>query len=98
MGEIPHPRGDFAATWSGTKSLFDRSEDHLPPRWSSRQSGRHGSMPREVATVKRLLIVADNTFAAQSIRLALRQTAGFQVIGFVNGMVPTSARVAELRP
>jgi DNA-binding NarL/FixJ family response regulator len=48
--------------------------------------------------VKRLLIVADNTFAAQSIRLALRQTAGFQVIGFVDGMVPMSARVSELRP
>jgi DNA-binding NarL/FixJ family response regulator len=55
-------------------------------------------MPREVATVKRLLIVADNTFAAQSIRLALRQTAGFQVIGFVDGMVPVSTRVAELLP
>jgi DNA-binding NarL/FixJ family response regulator len=55
-------------------------------------------MPREVATVKRLLIVADNTFAAQSIRLALRQTAGFQVIGFVDGMVPVSTRAAELLP
>jgi DNA-binding NarL/FixJ family response regulator len=44
------------------------------------------------------LIVADNTFAAQSIRLALRQTSGFQVVGFVDGMVPTSPRVAELRP
>jgi DNA-binding NarL/FixJ family response regulator len=55
-------------------------------------------MPREVAAVKRLMIVADNTFAAQSIRLALRQTAGFQVIGFVDGMVPMSPRVAELRP
>jgi DNA-binding NarL/FixJ family response regulator len=48
--------------------------------------------------VKRLLIVADNTFAAQSIRLALRQTAGFQVIGFVDGMVPVSTRAAELLP
>jgi DNA-binding NarL/FixJ family response regulator len=55
-------------------------------------------MPTEVATVKRLMIVADNTFAAQSIRLALRQTAGFQVIGFIDGMVPMSSRVAELKP
>ncbi len=46
----------------------------------------------------RLLIVADNSFAAQSVRLALRQTAGFQVIGFVDGSVPIGARAAELTP
>jgi DNA-binding NarL/FixJ family response regulator len=51
-----------------------------------------------VAEVKRLMIVADNSFAAQSIRLALRQTAGFQVIGFVDGSVPISAKAAELGP
>lgn len=38
--------------------------------------------------MKRLMIVADNSFAAQSVRLALRQTAGFQVIGFVDGFRP----------
>ena len=43
-------------------------------------------MPTEVAEVKRLLIVADNTFAAQSIRLALRQTAGFEVTSYDNGL------------
>jgi DNA-binding NarL/FixJ family response regulator len=48
--------------------------------------------------MKRLLIVADNSFAAQSIRLALRQTAGFQIVGFVDGTVPISPRVAELAP
>ena len=48
--------------------------------------------------MKRLMIVADNSFAAQSIRLALRQTAGFQVIGFVDGSVPISMRVAEIAP
>jgi DNA-binding NarL/FixJ family response regulator len=48
--------------------------------------------------MKRLMIVADNSFAAQSIRLALRQTAGFQIIGFVDGSVPISARAAELAP
>jgi DNA-binding NarL/FixJ family response regulator len=55
-------------------------------------------MPTEVAEVKRLMIVADNSFAAQSIRLALRQTAGFRVIGFVDGTVPLSPRAAELSP
>jgi DNA-binding NarL/FixJ family response regulator len=44
------------------------------------------------------MIVADNSFAAQSIRLALRQTAGFQVVGFVDGSVPITPRVAELYP
>ena len=48
--------------------------------------------------MKRLMIVADNSFAAQSIRLALRQTAGFQVIGFVDGTVELSPRLAELQP
>ena len=46
----------------------------------------------------RLLIVADNSFAAQSVRLALRQTAGFQVIGFIDGSAPISTKVAELTP
>jgi DNA-binding NarL/FixJ family response regulator len=44
------------------------------------------------------MIVADNSFAAQSIRLALRQTAGFQVIGFVDGTVSISPKAAELGP
>jgi DNA-binding NarL/FixJ family response regulator len=55
-------------------------------------------MPTEVAEVMRLMIVADNSFAAQSVRLALRQTAGFQVIGFVDGSVPISTKAAELAP
>jgi len=46
----------------------------------------------------RLMIVADNSFAAQSVRLALRQTAGFQVIGFVDGSVPISSKAVELAP
>lgn len=48
--------------------------------------------------MQRLMIVADNSFAAQSIRLALRQTAGFQVVGFVDGSVPVSDRVTQLAP
>jgi DNA-binding NarL/FixJ family response regulator len=52
----------------------------------------------EVAAVKRLMIVADNSFAAQSIRLALRQTAGFQVVGFIDGTASITSRVVELDP
>jgi len=48
--------------------------------------------------MKRLLIVADNSFSAQSIRLALRQTAGFQVVGFLDGSAPITPRVSELAP
>ncbi len=32
--------------------------------------------------MKRLVIIADGTFVVEAIRLALRQTAGFQVLGF----------------
>jgi DNA-binding NarL/FixJ family response regulator len=35
--------------------------------------------------MKRLLIVADRSMVVHSIRLALRQTAGFEVLGFVDG-------------
>jgi DNA-binding NarL/FixJ family response regulator len=52
----------------------------------------------EVADVKRLMIVTDNSFAAQSIRLALRQTVGFQLLGFVDGMTPIGSRAVEARP
>jgi DNA-binding NarL/FixJ family response regulator len=44
------------------------------------------------------LIIAENSFAAQSIRLALRQTSGFQVIGFMDGSVPLSPQAVELAP
>jgi len=44
------------------------------------------------------MIVTDNSFAAQSIRLALRQTTGFQVVGFLDGTAPIGPRVAEVRP
>ena len=46
--------------------------------------------------MNRLMIVADNSFAAQSIRLALRQTAGFQVVGFIDGSTPITERVTQL--
>jgi DNA-binding NarL/FixJ family response regulator len=51
-----------------------------------------------VAEVKRLMIVTDNSFAAQSIRLALRQTAGFEIIGFVDGTAPIGVRATDARP
>ena len=48
--------------------------------------------------MQRLLIVADNSFAAQSIRLALRQTAGFQVVGLIDATRPITERIAEYQP
>jgi DNA-binding NarL/FixJ family response regulator len=48
--------------------------------------------------VKRLLIIADHSFVVEAIRLALRQTAGFQVAGFVDGRVCVRSALAELQP
>jgi DNA-binding NarL/FixJ family response regulator len=44
------------------------------------------------------LIVADHSFVAQTIRLALRQTAGFEVVGFVDGSAEISPQVSGLAP
>jgi DNA-binding NarL/FixJ family response regulator len=48
--------------------------------------------------MKRLLIIADHAFVVQAIRLALRQTAGFQVVGFLDGRGPVGSQLLELRP
>ena len=48
--------------------------------------------------MKRLLIVADHSLVAHSIRLALKQTAGFQVIGVIDGRVSARDALLELRP
>jgi DNA-binding NarL/FixJ family response regulator len=48
--------------------------------------------------MKRLLVIADHPFIVQRIRLALRQTAGFQVLGFIDGRRSIVAQLAELEP
>jgi DNA-binding NarL/FixJ family response regulator len=48
--------------------------------------------------MKRLVIVADGSVAAHGVRLALRQTSGFHVIGFVDGRRPVAATLAQARP
>ena len=48
--------------------------------------------------MKRLLIVADRSMVVHSIRLALRQTAGFEVIGFVDGRASVRGPLVEHRP
>jgi DNA-binding NarL/FixJ family response regulator len=48
--------------------------------------------------MKRLLIVADHPLVVQAIRLALRQTAGFQVVGCLDGRVRIHAQLVELKP
>jgi DNA-binding NarL/FixJ family response regulator len=48
--------------------------------------------------LKRLLIVADHPLVVQAIRLALRQTAGFQVVGLLDGRVSIRAQLLELQP
>lgn len=48
--------------------------------------------------MKRLMIIADHSLVVHAIRLALRQTAGFQVVGFVDGRQPATGHLEELRP
>lgn len=48
--------------------------------------------------MKRLMIVADHSFVVQAIRLALRQTAGFQVVGFFDGRGSVREALEQLQP
>ena len=48
--------------------------------------------------MKRLLIIADHSLVIHGIRLALRQTAGFQVAGFVDGRVPVTGTLQRISP
>jgi DNA-binding NarL/FixJ family response regulator len=48
--------------------------------------------------MKRLMIVADHSFVIQAIRLALRQTAGFQVVGFFDGRDSIQGALTQLQP
>ena len=48
--------------------------------------------------MKRLLIVADRSMVVHTIRLALRQTSGFEVVGFVDGRSPARDALLEHRP
>ena len=48
--------------------------------------------------MKRLLLLADHPLIMQAMRMALRQTAGFQLVGYVDGRECASARLSELRP
>jgi DNA-binding NarL/FixJ family response regulator len=48
--------------------------------------------------MKRVLILADHTLVVHAIRMALRQTAGFEIVGFVDGRGSADAALAELHP
>ena len=48
--------------------------------------------------MKRLLIIASQSMIANAIRLALRQTTGFEFIGSIDGRQPAARALAELRP
>lgn len=48
--------------------------------------------------MKRLLIVADHSLVAHSIRLALKQTVGFEVAGVVGGRVSARHALLDMRP
>ena len=48
--------------------------------------------------MRRLLIVADDALTGHAIRLALRQTTGFQVVGCLDGRTTLRGQVAALQP
>jgi DNA-binding NarL/FixJ family response regulator len=48
--------------------------------------------------MKRLLIIADHSFVVEAIRLALRQTAGFKVVGFIDGRRDASLAIRQAAP
>jgi DNA-binding NarL/FixJ family response regulator len=48
--------------------------------------------------MKRLLIIADHSLVIHGIRLALRQTAGFQVAGFVDGRLSIAGALERVSP
>jgi DNA-binding NarL/FixJ family response regulator len=48
--------------------------------------------------MKRLLIVADHSLVVHAIRMALRQTAGFKVVGFVDGRQSIRGQLLETTP
>jgi DNA-binding NarL/FixJ family response regulator len=48
--------------------------------------------------MKRLAIVADHSFVVEAIRIALRHTTGFQILGYVDGRAPVGAALTEARP
>src|SRR5918998_1069855 len=48
--------------------------------------------------MKRLVIIADHSLVAHSIRLALKQTAGFQVVGVIDGRSNATAALLDMRP
>ena len=48
--------------------------------------------------MRRVLIVADDTFIVRAICLALRRAAGLEVVGAVDGRGPVGAQLLELHP
>jgi DNA-binding NarL/FixJ family response regulator len=48
--------------------------------------------------MKRMIIVADHSLVAHSIRLALKQTAGFRIVGVIDGRMTARDALMDLRP
>src|SRR5215213_5727687 len=55
-------------------------------------------MTQKETDMKRVLILADHSLVAHAIRSALRQSAGFDVLGFVDGRQCARECLSELKP
>ena len=86
----------------GEESHPPRQVFHRCPRagWREDAAGDKAAEATRIGErlIKRLLIIADHSFAVQAIRLALRQTAGFQVVGLMAGREPLDDELAGLAP
>jgi DNA-binding NarL/FixJ family response regulator len=63
--------------------------------------GRHAALTtteKETSIVKSMVIVADSSFVIETIRLALRNTAGIKILGKLDGRTTVRRLIAEHQP
>jgi DNA-binding NarL/FixJ family response regulator len=87
--KIVSRRGDAKIGENG--KLASRREAQHARHRTRRQDG-------DGTVAKRLLLIADHSLTIEAIRLAIRQTADFQVIGQVDGRESVSAVLEKHRP
>ena len=86
-GHRPRGASPSACRWStcaGSRAPSGVTARPARGTTCAKRPPRRPTRPEEFG-MKRLMIVADHSLVVHAIRLALRQTAGFQVVGFVDG-------------
>jgi DNA-binding NarL/FixJ family response regulator len=112
--EATNGAGQASGEEHGTMSLVELENRKVVSLRGSETIGENGKpAPRREAqharhqtrrqdgdgtVAKRLLLIADHSLTIEAIRLAIRQTADFQIIGQVDGHESVSAVLEEQRP